>query len=128
MQNNDYTDVDEVEDYLRRANPAYKRRPQAQFRKVVERAVQTVQREGGPTKPELRLQVNVSAPAAVYHLLSTTLREVMQIYFSRNTGSLATFVGVGHSAPTWGSLTAKAKMTFEWSDCQVPQGPHLTQL
>jgi len=58
VQNNDYTDVDEVEDYLRRANPAYKRRPQAQFRKVVERAVQTVQREGGPIKPELRFQVN----------------------------------------------------------------------
>jgi hypothetical protein len=64
VQNNNYANVDEVEDYLRRANPAYKRRPQAQFRKVVERAVQTVQREGGPIKPELRLQVNTPSRVA----------------------------------------------------------------
>lgn len=57
LQNNDLTDVDGVEEHLRRTNPAYKRRPQAQFRKVVERAVLLVQKEGGPPKPELQLQV-----------------------------------------------------------------------
>lgn len=57
MQNNDITDLDGVEEHLRKTNPAYKRRPQLQFRKVVERAVHTVQREGGAPKPELQLQV-----------------------------------------------------------------------
>lgn len=55
-QNNDYRNVEDVEDYLRRAYPAYSRRPQAQFRQVVERAINRVQRRGGPKKPELRLQ------------------------------------------------------------------------
>lgn len=47
---------------MRRAYPSYKRRPQAQFRAIVERAIQVVQRKGGPRKPELRLQARLHPP------------------------------------------------------------------
>lgn len=57
LQNHEYTEVTEVEDYLRRAYPAYRRRPQAQFREVVGKAITLVQCKGGPSKPELQLQV-----------------------------------------------------------------------
>lgn len=58
MQNNDISDLDVLEDHLKRTNPAYRRRPQPLFRRVLEKALLTVQQTGPVPKPELRLQVD----------------------------------------------------------------------
>ena len=57
-QNNDISDVDILEDHLKRTNPAYRRRPQPLFRRVLEKALLTVQQTPGTPKPELHLQVH----------------------------------------------------------------------
>lgn len=68
-QNNSYTEVDEVTDFLRRSYKEYARKKTAQFKQQVARAIAIVQKKGGPQRPELQLQVrgkdNPSHTAAV---------------------------------------------------------------
>lgn len=56
--NNDYNDVDEVADYLRRNYKEYQRKQTGPFRQMVYKAIQILQARGGVSKPELKLQVN----------------------------------------------------------------------
>lgn len=55
--NNNYTDVDEVIDYLRRTYKEYQRRQLPPFRTMVTRAINTLQRKDSARRPELQLQV-----------------------------------------------------------------------
>lgn len=55
--NNDYTDIDELTEHLRRNYKEYQRQKLGPFRNQVARAVEAITRRGGVAKPELRLQV-----------------------------------------------------------------------
>eukprot|EP00887_Chlorella_sp_A99_P002097 scaffold21.g2097.t1 len=55
-QNHDYTDIDEVAEYLRSAYREYARQKAGPFRAQVSRAVEAVARRSGVAKPELQLQ------------------------------------------------------------------------
>ena len=55
--NNDYTDVEELTDHLRRTHREYQRQKLGPFKAQVARAVETITRRGGVAKPEIRLQV-----------------------------------------------------------------------
>jgi hypothetical protein len=55
--NNDYTDVDEVVEHLRRTHKEYQRKQVGPFRQMVIKAIGVIQRKGGVAKPELQLQV-----------------------------------------------------------------------
>jgi hypothetical protein len=55
--NNDYTDVDDVCDHLRRTHKEYQRKQMGPFRQMVIKAIGVIQRKGGVAKPELQLQV-----------------------------------------------------------------------
>lgn len=61
--NNDYTDVDEVAEYLRRAYKEYARKPSGPFRQMISKAVQIIQARGGVPKAELALQVRCETGA-----------------------------------------------------------------
>ncbi|KXZ48460.1 CDC48 protein [Gonium pectorale] len=54
--NNNYTEVDEVVDYLRRTYKEYQRRQLRQLQTMVTRAIGIIQKKGGVAKPELQLQ------------------------------------------------------------------------
>lgn len=58
-QNNDYTDIDAVADYLRGTYREYQRHKLGPFRSQVAKAVQQIQQKGGIDKTELHLQVCV---------------------------------------------------------------------
>lgn len=55
--NNNYTEVDEVVEYLRRSYKEYARKATGPFRQQVARAIGILQQKGGVGKPELQLQV-----------------------------------------------------------------------
>lgn len=54
--NHDYTDVDDVVDYLRTSYREYQRKQMGPFRAMVVKAVGIIQRRGGVDKPEIQLQ------------------------------------------------------------------------
>lgn len=56
-QNNDFTDVDAVAEYLRGTYREYQRHKLGPFRSQVAKAVQHIQQQGGVIKTELQLQV-----------------------------------------------------------------------
>lgn len=58
-QNNDYTDIDAVADYLRGTYREYQRHKLGPFRSQVAKAVQHIQQQGGISKTEIQLQVCV---------------------------------------------------------------------
>lgn len=58
-QNNDYTDVDAVADYLRGVYREYQRHKLGPFRSQVAKAVQLIQQRGGVSKQEIQLQVEL---------------------------------------------------------------------
>lgn len=71
--NNDYRDLDELTDYLRRSYKEYQRQKLGPFKNQVARAVETITRRGGVAKPEIRLQVGAAA-AAILQVLGTPAR------------------------------------------------------
>lgn len=54
--NNDYTDVDEVVDHLRRCYKEYQRKQVRVLRQMADRAIKLIQ-ANGVTKPEIEIQV-----------------------------------------------------------------------
>jgi ribosome biogenesis ATPase len=74
--NNDYTDVEEVTDYLRRNYKEYTRHKLGPFKNQVARAIETITRRGGVVKPEIRLQVPSPQPHAC---LPGTVRGACQL-------------------------------------------------
>ena len=58
-QNNDYTDVDVVAEYLRGVYREYQRHKLGPFRSQVAKAVQFIQQRGGVSKQEIQLQVRL---------------------------------------------------------------------
>ena len=70
-QNNDYTDVDAVAEYLRGTYREYQRHKIGPFRSQVAKAVQHIQQKGGVSKTELQLQVECQpVPYPVHNLWS----------------------------------------------------------
>ena len=65
-QSNDITDIEALEQHLKRTNPAYRRRPSLPFRKLVEKAVWSVQQAGSNPKPDLQLQVHSIPPCVLF--------------------------------------------------------------
>jgi len=57
-QNNDYTDIEAVADYLRGVYREYQRHKLGPFRSQVAKAVQFIQQKGGISKQEIELQVS----------------------------------------------------------------------
>ncbi len=57
-QNNDYTDIEAVADYLRGVYREYQRHKLGPFRSQVAKAVQFIQQKGGINKQEIELQVS----------------------------------------------------------------------
>lgn len=55
--NNSIAEIDEVVDFLRRSYKEYTRKQMGPFRKQVARAIDILERKGGPQKPELHLEV-----------------------------------------------------------------------
>ena len=56
-QNNNYTDVDAVVDYLRGVYREYQRHKLGPFRSQVAKAIEHIQHRGGVSKQEIQLQV-----------------------------------------------------------------------
>ena len=73
-QNNDYTDVDAVADYLRGVYREYQRHKLGPFRSQVAKAVLFIQQKGGVNKQEIQLQVRTSLSVTFLgHCLSLQL-------------------------------------------------------
>ena len=60
-QNNDYTDIEAVAEYLRGVYREYQRHKLGPFRSQVAKAVQFIQQRGGIAKQEIQLQVTVAS-------------------------------------------------------------------
>ena len=63
-QNNDYTDIEAVSDYLRGVYREYQRHNLGPFRSQVAKAIQFIQQRGGVAKEEIKLQVSLCLVSA----------------------------------------------------------------